>query len=155
MKKKNMQLQTTSEITSKELQCNRQHAVTKPGNLRSLERKRKKKEKPSTTDLLPKKPRPKKKRRTSTQRPTDSQMSKHPSQICPCFQSTRTALITKELHPCHFLRPWTLMKLSTRTGPHSHDHILQPFSSYMLGTLNQNHQRSLSLNMKLRTTCQA
>ena len=149
-----MQLQTTSEITSKELQCNRQHAVTKPGNLRSLERKRKKKEKPSTTDLLPKKPRPKKKRRTSTQRPTDCQMSQHQSPICTCFQSTRTALITKKLHPHLSLRPWTLTMQSTRTGPHSHDRTLQPFSSCKLGTLNQNHQQSLGQGMKLRNTYQ-
>ena len=73
----------------------------------------------------------------------------------PGFHSTRTAQFTMGLHPCRPPKPWMSTTPSMRTAPHSHGHTLQPFSSYMLDTLNQSHQKSLDLNMTPRNTCQA
>ena len=110
---------------------------------------------PSTTDLLPKKPRPKRKETPQHNDRQESRCLNIFPKLPPGFHSTRTAQFTLGLHPCRPPKPWMSTTPSMRTAPHSHGHILQPFSSYMLDTLNQNHLKSLDLNTTPRNTCQA
>ena len=118
------------------------------------ESERRRKE-PSTTDLLPKKPRPKRKEKPQHNDRQESRCLNIFPKHRPGFHSTRTAQFTMGLHPCRPPKPWMSTTPSMRTAPHSHGHTLQPFSSYMLDTLNQSHQKSLDLNMTPRNTCQA
>ena len=128
----------------------------KPGNLRSLEPKAKRKEenRARQTFYL----RSLDRKRKETPQHNDRQRSDVKTSFpnsAQVFESTRIAHVTLGLHPRRPLKPWMSTTPSMRTAPHFHGHILQSFSSYMLDTLNQNHQKSLDLNMKPRNICLA
>ena len=160
------------KTTSKDLQPRQHHAKSastelasvealwsrnvKPGNLRSLEPKAKGEEenRARQTSYLRSLDRKRKEIPQHNDRQKSRCLNIFPK-LRPGFQSTRTAHLTLGLHPCRSPKPWMLTTPSMRTAPHSHGHILQSFSSYMLDTLNQNHPKSLDLNMRPRNTCQA
>ena len=128
--------------------------TAKPGNLRSLESKAKGEEKNRARQTSNLRSLDRKEKPQHNDRQESRCLNIFPK-LRPGFHSTRTAQFTMGLHPCRPPKPWMSTTPSMRTAPHSHGHILQPFSSYMLDTLNQSHLQSLDLNMTPRSTCQA